>query len=186
MSAIVLRKARWHSPDAQNRWCRPQTRPRTSHCCFAQRQGAGPRAGTRPCQFRPLHHPSPRNGAANPILDFFIGFGAPVRLLEVRRYFSKPLQCPLQTLHDLGRNFIRRPRLGGCAGSPKPTCLSPCKMGGMQGDFAKLQGKRRLIKVEAPRISIGLDRSRAWRPSFHSKEGRFSRQRRQGSRQTAV
>src|SRR3974390_807897 len=58
------------------------------------KKGAG-RAGTRPCQFRPLHHPSHRNGAANPILDFFIGFGAPVRLLEVRRYFSKPLQCPL-------------------------------------------------------------------------------------------
>ena len=47
----------------------------------------------------------------------------------------------------------------------------------MQGDFAKLQGQRRLIPPEGPRISmgwIGLSLIQgAGRPSFHSREGRF-------------
>ena len=42
----------------------------------------------------------------------------------------------------------------GCAGSPKPTCLS-LQFGEMQGDFAKLQGRRRLIQAEGLRISMG-------------------------------
>jgi hypothetical protein len=66
--------------------------------------------------------------------------------------------------------------LGGCAGSPKPTCLS-LQFGEIQGDFAKLQGERRLIPAECPRISmgwIGLSLIQgAGRPSFHSREGRF-------------
>jgi hypothetical protein len=42
----------------------------------------------------------------------------------------------------------------GCAGSPEPTCLS-LQFGEMQGDFAKLQGLRRRIQAEGPRISMG-------------------------------
>ncbi len=68
------------------------------------------------------------------------------------------------------------PRLVGCAGSPKPTCLS-LQFGGKQGDFAKLQGQRRLIPAEGPRISmgwIGLSLIQgAGRPLFHRREGRF-------------
>src|SRR4029078_10123043 len=45
-------------------------------------------------------------------------------------------------------------RLGGCAGSPKPTCLS-LQFGEIQGDFAKLQGQRRLIPAECHRTSMG-------------------------------
>ena len=64
---------------------------------------------------------------------------------------------------------------GGCAGSPEPTCLS-LQFGEMQGDFAKLQGQRRLIPAEGPRISmgwIGLSLIQgAGRPSFQSREGR--------------
>ena len=48
---------------------------------------------------------------------------------------------------------------------------------GVQGDFAKLQGQRRLIPAEGPRISmgwVGLSLIQgAGRPSFHSREGRF-------------
>ena len=50
-------------------------------------------------------------------------------------------------------------------------------LGKMQGDFAKLQGQRRLIPAEGPRISmgwIGLSLIQgAGRTSFHSREGRF-------------
>ena len=50
-------------------------------------------------------------------------------------------------------------------------------LGEMQGDFTKLQGQRRLIPAEGPRISmgwIGLSLIQgAGRPSFHSREGRF-------------
>ena len=68
------------------------------------------------------------------------------------------------------------PRLVGCAGSLKRTCLS-LQFGEMQGGFAKLQGQRRLIPGEGPRISmgwIGLSLiQEAGRPSFHNREGRF-------------
>ena len=51
------------------------------------------------------------------------------------------------------------------------------QFGEMQGDFAKLQGQRRLIPAEGPRLSMGwLGLSLvqgAGRPSFHSREGRF-------------
>ena len=65
---------------------------------------------------------------------------------------------------------------GGCAGSPKPTRLS-LQFGEMQGDFAKLQGQRRLIPAEGPCISmgwIGLSLiQEAGRPSFQSRERPF-------------
>ena len=72
----------------------------------------------------------------------------------------------------LGRE-PKNARLGGCAGSPKPTRLS-LQIGEMQGDFAKLQGQRRLIPAKGPRISMGwigvsLIQGAA-RPSFHSRE----------------
>ena len=47
----------------------------------------------------------------------------------------------------------------------------------MQGDFAELQGQRRFIPAEGPRISmgwVGLSLIQgAGRPSFHNREGRF-------------
>jgi hypothetical protein len=65
----------------------------------------------------------------------------------------------------------------GCADSPEPTCLS-LQFGKMQGDFAKLQGWRRLFPAETHRISM------AWMAlsliqeqgdeSSHSREGRPS------------
>ena len=76
---------------------------------------------------------------------------------------------------EMGRER-EKSRLGGCAGIPKLTCLS-LQFWEMQGDFAKLQGQRRLIPAEGPRISmgwIGLSLILgAGRPSFHSREGRF-------------
>jgi hypothetical protein len=57
------------------------------------------------------------------------------------------------TVVSVGRE-PENPRLGGCAGSPKPTRLS-LQFGEMQGDFARLQGQRRLIPAEGPRISMG-------------------------------
>ena len=44
------------------------------------------------------------------------------------------------------------PRLGGCAGSLKPTRLS-LHIREMQGDSAKLQGRRRLFTAESLSIS---------------------------------
>ena len=47
----------------------------------------------------------------------------------------------------------------------------------MQGDFAKLQGRPRLIQAEGLRISMGWMGlsliQGAGRPSFHSREGGF-------------
>ena len=55
-------------------------------------------------------------------------------------------------------------------------CLS-LQFGEIQGDFGKLQGQRRRMPAEGPRISmgwIGLSLTQgAARPSFHSREGRF-------------
>ena len=44
---------------------------------------------------------------------------------------------------------LENPRLGGCAGSQRPTGLS-LKNWEMQGDFGKLQGKRRFSPAESP------------------------------------
>jgi hypothetical protein len=67
---------------------------------------------------------------------------------------------------------------GGCAGSPEPTCLS-LQFGEMQGDFAKLQGQRRLIPAEGLRMSMGwIDLSLiqgAGKPAFHSRERRSTK-----------
>ena len=79
-------------------------------------------------------------------------------------------------LFAASRRETKNALLVGCAGSPEPTCLS-LQFGEMQGDFSKLQGRRRLIQTEGLRISmgcIGLSLIQgAGRPSFHSREGRF-------------
>jgi hypothetical protein len=79
------------------------------------------------------------------------------------------------TLWEGKKLFYIRYLGGGCVGSPKLTCLS-LQNGEMQGDFAKLQGERRPIPAEGPRISmgwIGLSLIQGGgRPSFHSREGR--------------
>jgi hypothetical protein len=50
-------------------------------------------------------------------------------------------------------NLEKTTRLDGCAGSLEPTRLS-LHFGEMQGDLAKLQGKRRLTPAENLGISI--------------------------------
>ena len=65
----------------------------------------------------------------------------------------------------------------GCAGSPKPTCLSLQFLRKCRVILPNCRDPRRLIPAEGPRISmgwIGLALIQgAGRPSFHSREGRF-------------
>jgi hypothetical protein len=52
---------------------------------------------------------------------------------------------------EVGREQ-EKPRLGGCAGSPRPTRLS-LQIWEMQGDSAKLHGERGLVAAESLSIS---------------------------------
>ena len=68
------------------------------------------------------------------------------------------------------------PRLGGCAGSPKPTRLS-LQFWELQGDLAKLQGQSLHIPAEDPLHLSGLvgflPNSRSRETKILSREGRI-------------